>query len=69
MIPTIRLLVGGAAVFVLVSALPSPAVHTLGRPTMTSITTDDDFFRALKELSNWGRWGKDEPPPQSHHAG
>jgi len=27
------------------------------RPTITS---EEDFRRALKELSNWGRWGKDD---------
>src|SRR5262245_26951737 len=28
-----------------------------GRPSMT---TDEDYHRAMKELSNWGRWGKDD---------
>jgi hypothetical protein len=28
-----------------------------GRPT---IATDEDFRRAMKELSNWGRWGEDD---------
>ena len=35
-------------------------VHTAqmqGRPT---ITTESDFRRAMAELSNWGRWGKDD---------
>lgn len=25
-----------------------------------TITSEEDFRRALKELSNWGRWGKDD---------
>jgi kynurenine formamidase len=28
-----------------------------GRPT---IATEEDFHRAMKELSNWGRWGDDD---------
>ena len=28
-----------------------------GRPT---IATEEDFRRAMKELSNWGRWGEDD---------
>ena len=56
----IRLIAGAVTVFALGSALPSPPVHTQGRTTMTAIATDEDFFRALKELSNWGRWGKDD---------
>src|SRR5262249_40036068 len=26
----------------------------------SSLTTEADFHRAMKELSNWGRWGKDD---------
>jgi len=56
----IRLLVRGATALVLAAALPSPPAHTQARTTMTTIATDEDFFKALKELSNWGRWGKDD---------
>jgi kynurenine formamidase len=52
-----RLLLGGAAVLVLVVALLVQTGQTQHRPT---ITTEDDFHRAMKELSNWGRWGKDD---------
>src|SRR4029077_14480778 len=31
--------------------------QSIGRPT---IATDEDFRRAMKELSNWGRWGEDD---------
>src|SRR5262245_64388220 len=24
------------------------------------MSTEEDFHRAMKELSNWGRWGKDD---------
>src|SRR5713101_3539021 len=52
-----RLLLGGAAVLVLVVVLLAQTAQTQRRPT---ITTEDDFHRAMKELSNWGRWGKDD---------
>ena len=56
----VRVLLTVATVFVLLVTLPPPPVHTQGRTTMTTIATEEDFFRALKELSNWGRWGKDD---------
>jgi len=28
--------------------------------TRTTIATEEDFHRAMKELSNWGRWGADD---------
>src|SRR5499426_450156 len=31
--------------------------QTTGRPT---IKTEEDFRRAMKELSNWGRWGAND---------
>src|SRR5499426_3852760 len=31
--------------------------QTTGRPT---IKTEEDFRRAMKELSNWGKWGADD---------
>ena len=42
----------------LVGGVQSSRSQTSGRPT---IATEADFRRAMKELSNWGRWGdKDE---------
>src|SRR5215813_10082679 len=29
-------------------------------PSKKTLTTEEDFNRATKELSNWGRWGKDD---------
>jgi kynurenine formamidase len=34
-----------------------PTAHVQTRKTMT---TEEDFNRATQELSNWGRWGKDD---------
>ena len=50
----IRLLVGVISVIV-VGALMSDRVWGQARPT---IATEADFRRAMKELSNWGRWGE-----------
>jgi kynurenine formamidase len=47
-----------AAVVVAVAAVRAgQSPQSAGRPT---ITTAADFQRALKEVSNWGRWGKDD---------
>ena len=43
-----------AAAGITVAAQGSPG---RGRPTLT---TEADFRQAMKELSNWGRWGKDD---------
>jgi kynurenine formamidase len=42
-----------------VAAVSIPHAQSQGgaRPTMAS---EADFLRAMKELSNWGRWGKDD---------
>src|SRR5687768_16277310 len=44
--------------FLLAGGFQNPPKPNSGRPT---IATPEDFRRAMKELSNWGRWGeKDE---------
>src|ERR1700694_2709382 len=48
----IGLVVLGGAVFIPYAQNPSNA-----RPT---IANEEDFRRAMKELSNWGRWGDDD---------
>ena len=48
----IGLIVLGAAV-----SVPYARSQSNTRPT---ITNEDDFRRAMKELSNWGRWGGDD---------
>ena len=35
-------------------------VGTAEMQTRKTMTTEEDFMRATKELSNWGRWGKDD---------
>jgi kynurenine formamidase len=40
-----------------VSAVHNAQNQVTGRPT---IATEADFRRAMKELSNWGRWGNDD---------
>ncbi len=47
----------GSAALLLVAGVLTPTVQSQGRPT---VTTEADFHRAMKELSNWGRWGKDD---------
>ena len=51
------LVTGAAAMSLLVANLFTPPVRTQDRPTLT---TQADFHRAMKELSNWGRWGPDD---------
>jgi len=48
-----------SALIVLCAATAIPQVRAQGsaRPT---ITNEEDFRRAMKELSNWGRWGADD---------
>src|SRR5580704_7474056 len=48
----IGLIVLGAAV-----SIPCAQNQSNTRPT---ITNEEDFRRAMKELSNWGRWGADD---------
>jgi kynurenine formamidase len=50
--------IGLIAIALLVGiSLPSAQSANNARPT---IATEADFNRALKELSNWGRWGNDD---------
>ena len=51
---THRLLVGVVAV-TLVAIIASPQIR--GQSGQPAIATQEDFRRAMKELSNWGRWG------------
>src|SRR5206468_6395919 len=52
------LMIGAAAIVVVggVSLRYAQSQSTV-RPT---IATEEDFRRAMKELSNWGRWGDDD---------
>ena len=52
-----RLLVSASVLVVLVAGLSGQTARSQGRKT---ITTDEDFRQAMKELSNWGRWGADD---------
>lgn len=49
-----RVQIGTVAVIV-AGVLASPLVR--GQNARQAITSEDDFRRAMKELSNWGRWG------------
>src|ERR1700676_2843660 len=51
-IPVIGLIVLGVGV-----SIPYAQSQSKARPT---IATEADFTRAMKELSNWGRWGDDD---------
>ena len=51
-IRVIGLIVLGAAV-----SIPYAQAQNKTRPT---IANEEDYHRALKELSNWGRWGADD---------
>src|ERR1700746_1260671 len=54
-----RILVIGLIGIVLVVGVSVPYAQSPGnaRPT---IANEADFRRAMKELSNWGRWGNDD---------
>ncbi len=52
-----RLLLGGSIVFLSVVDIFS---QSAGRNSRQTIVAAEDFHRAMKELSNWGRWGKDD---------
>jgi len=43
----------------LVAAASVPTAHSQSNPRPT-IANEEDFRRAMKELSNWGRWGADD---------
>src|SRR6266850_1125909 len=54
-----RMLVGSLIAVVIVAGI---SVHYAQSPSngRQTIATEEDFRRAMKELSNWGRWGKDD---------
>src|SRR5256885_13937586 len=54
-----KILMIGVAAIVVVAGVSLQYAQSQGtaRPT---IATEEDFRRAMKELSNWGRWGKDD---------
>src|SRR5882762_5321781 len=54
-----KILVGSLIAIVLVTGV---SVHYAQSPSngRQTIATEEDFRRAMKELSNWGRWGKDD---------
>ena len=49
----IGLIVLGAAT----ASIPQAQSQTAARPALAN---EADYLRAMKELSNWGRWGKDD---------
>jgi kynurenine formamidase len=55
--PRIGVAVLAALATVTFAVYARPRAASEGRPT---ITTQADFQRALKELSNWGKWGPDD---------
>ncbi|MGA7796921.1 MAG: cyclase family protein [Candidatus Acidiferrales bacterium] len=52
-----RIPVIGLVVLVAAISVPQAQGQNKARPT---IANEDDYHRALKELSNWGRWGEDD---------
>ena len=54
-----RMLTGGviAVVLVVAASIHSAQSQSTARPT---IATEADFSQAMKDLSNWGRWGADD---------
>ena len=53
----VRLLSGVVGIIVLGAVASHDVGGQTARPT---IATQDDFRRAMKELSNWGRWGEQD---------
>jgi len=52
-----RLLLGISVVVLAGGDLSTQSARSGGRQ---SIATEEDFHRAMKEVSNWGRWGADD---------
>lgn len=52
-----RILVIGLVMLALVICMPYAHGQNSARP---KIANEEDFRRAMKELSNWGRWGTDD---------
>jgi kynurenine formamidase len=53
----VRVAVAAFAAVGVAAVLASSPAKTASRPV---ITTEEDYRRAMAELSNWGRWGKDD---------
>src|SRR6202140_1196473 len=53
----IRILVIGLIALGVAVSIPHAQSQSSARPT---IANEADFRRAMKELSNWGRWGNDD---------
>src|ERR1700694_6052039 len=51
------LAIGLVALGVAAVSIPHARSQSSARPTMAN---EADFRRAMKELSNWGRWGNDD---------
>ena len=51
------LVIGLIALGAVAASIPQAQSQSSARPTMAN---EADFRRAMKELSNWGRWGKDD---------
>src|SRR3989454_5389505 len=54
-----KILVGSLFAIVLVTGVSVHYAQSPGNGRQT-IATEEDFQRAMKEVSNWGRWGKDD---------
>jgi kynurenine formamidase len=52
-----KFVIGVLVVPVVIAASASRVVRSDARPT---IATEADFTRAMQDVSNWGRWGKDD---------
>ena len=51
------LVIGLIALGAVAASIPQAQSQSSARPTMAN---EADFRRAMKELSNWGRWGNDD---------
>ena len=51
------LVIGLIALGAVAASVPQARSQSSARPTMAN---EADFRRAMKELSNWGRWGNDD---------
>jgi len=52
-----RILVIGLIVLGAAVSIPYAQSQSNSRPALAN---EEDYHRALKELSNWGRWGADD---------
>src|SRR3984893_10277116 len=51
------LVIGLIALGAVAASIPQARSQSSARPT---VANEADYHRAMKELSNWGRWGKDD---------